>query len=53
MSEIEAVENKGCKQEVNYSLECGHVWPSWIFIRPLSSRHAAQYVALPRRVVVR
>ena len=29
--EIEPVENKGCKQEVNYTLECGHVWPSWIF----------------------
>ena len=25
MPEIEPVENKGCKQEVNYTLECGHV----------------------------
>ena len=31
MPEIEPVENKGFKQEVNYTLECGHVWPSWIF----------------------
>ena len=31
MSEIEPVENKGCRQEVNYTLECGHVWTSWIF----------------------
>ena len=25
-----ACRNKGCKQEVNYTLECGHVWTSWI-----------------------
>ena len=28
--EIEPVENKGCKQEVNYTLECGHVCTSCI-----------------------
>ena len=31
MPEIEPVENKGCKQEVIYTLECGNVWTSWIF----------------------
>ena len=30
MKRTRAVENKGCKQEVNFTLECGHVWTSWI-----------------------
>ena len=30
MPEIEPIENTGYKQEVNYTLECGHVRSSWI-----------------------
>ena len=29
--EVEPVENTGCKQEVNWTLECGHVWTFWLY----------------------
>ena len=30
MTDLEPVEITGCKQEEICTLECGHVWTSWI-----------------------
>ena len=45
MPEIELVENKGCKQEVNYTLECGHSLASSPGHTHFSMLHASPFSA--------